>query len=79
MSDQYEILMSHAYYQNPVENSFSHYLIYLGQRFLGAQLKEILTLIIPREDDPILTLNYLRTLNYQTQLPCIKNWDYPDP
>ena len=67
VSDQYGIPMSHAHYQNSVENSFSHYLIYLGQGFLRAQLQEILTLMIPREDDPILTLNYLRTLNYQTQ------------
>ena len=66
MSDQYGISMSHAHYQNLVENS-SHYLIYLGQGFLGAQLQRILTLMIPREDDPILTLNYFHTLNYQTQ------------
>ena len=59
--------MSHAHYQNLVENSFSHYLIYLGQEFFGVQLQRILTLMILREDDPILTLNYFRTLNYQTQ------------
>ena len=67
VSDQYGIPMSYAHYQNPVENSFSHYLIYLGQGFLEAQLQGILTLMIPREDDPILILNYLHTLNYQTQ------------
>ena len=67
VSDLYRIPMSHAHYQNPMENSFSHYLIYFGQRFPEAQLQGILTLMIPREDDPILTLNYLRTLNYQTQ------------
>ena len=67
VSDQYGIPMNHAHYQNPVENFFSHYMIYLSQGFLGAQLRGILTLMILREDDPILTLNYLHTLNYQTQ------------
>ena len=62
MLDRYRISMSHAHYQNPMENSFSHYLIYLDQGFLGAQLRGILTLMILREDDPILTsINFVHS------------------